>query len=129
VPSAPAKLCSKPGCRGVVRDGTCSVCGPVKAKTGWRDDRGTRQERGYDKAWRAVRAEAIRRNEERNGGVCVCVLCGEPIWNRKEIHADHVVPFCGLGDPLRLDVDNVAVQHFRCHMRKTAKQRRTGQTE
>ena len=41
----------------------------------------------------------------------------------ESIHGDHIVPFTGLDDPLRLDPNNVRLSHPRCHMAKTAKQR------
>jgi hypothetical protein len=54
----------------------------------------------------------------------ICSLCNEPIENEREIHVDHIQAFDGPDDPLRLDKSNVRVTHFRCHMRRTARQRR-----
>ncbi len=52
----------------------------------------------------------------------ICELCGKPVVDT--IHVDHIVPHKGKDDPLRLDMDNMRVTHMRCHMSRTAKQRR-----
>jgi hypothetical protein len=116
-----AKICRRPGCRGLVRDGACSVCGPVST-SGWKahGEQGTRQERGYDAAWYRLRAAVIEERLIEGGGVVICELCGRPIVG-EPIHADHRVPFRGLADPLRLDPGNVRLSHETCHMRHTAR--------
>jgi 5-methylcytosine-specific restriction endonuclease McrA len=98
---------------------------------GWKDDRGTRQERGYDEPWRKARAECIRRKtfEAATSGESaypICELCGKPVVDRREIHVDHITPFKGKDDPLRLDHENMRITHMRCHMRRTARQSHEG---
>lgn len=56
----------------------------------------------------------------------ICEMCKQPIEVVKEIHVDHIRPFDGVNDPLRLDRDNLRVVHMRCHMRHTAKVRHKG---
>ena len=52
----------------------------------------------------------------------ICELCKRPVDHVREIHVDHIVPFDGIDDPRRLDMDNLRVTHMRCHMSRTAKQ-------
>lgn len=125
-----SRLCSKAGCRGIVRNSVCSVCGPVIRRSGWRNTTaGTRQQRGYDDAWLRVRKLVIERELVRIAEHCelpyiICQLCNEPIYSKREMHVDHIKPFNGIDDPLRLDVSNLRVVHARCHMRRTAEQRK-----
>jgi 5-methylcytosine-specific restriction endonuclease McrA len=114
------RLCCNFGCRGLIADGVCSGCGPVH---GWTHSTSASR-RGYDKAWEALRAELIR-EASRQAAVAGelwprCALCGNPM--RGEIHADHIEPFNGPGDPRRLDPANVRLVHRRCHMARTRKQ-------
>ena len=120
----PARTCGRPGCNGIIRDDVCSRCGPVK-RTGWKDDtqRGTRSERGYDNDWLRLRKVFIEQKtyEAAMGGESaypICELCGEPV--RTSLHVDHIVPHAGIGDPLRLDMNNLRITHMRCHMQHTA---------
>jgi 5-methylcytosine-specific restriction endonuclease McrA len=58
-------------------------------------------------------------------GKARCAICGKLIvGNRKNVHVDHIVPFRGLNDPLRLDQTNWQLLHPACHSRKTATDRR-----
>ena len=81
--------------------------------------------RGYDAAWRRLRKEVIAEHRERSmmAGMAadpLCALCGLPV-SEDEIHADHIVPFSGVDDPLRLDKRNIRIVHKRCHMSHTAR--------
>jgi hypothetical protein len=128
MPSAPGKLCNRNGCRGVVRQRVCSVCGPRPAiGTGWKGNgqQGTRQARGYDAAWYRLRAAVIEQRTREGGGVVVCEACRRPIVN-EPIHADHRREFHGLDDPLRLDAQNVQLLHRSCHMSRTGARNRAG---
>ncbi len=122
MPTKPARLCCKPGCRGVVRDGVCSACGPVK-RCGWRSDkqRGNRHRRGYDNDWaRLAKAfwEAAKRQAIDEGGRWPrCALCGEEVVEGQQ-HIDHKHGFDGLNDPRRLDWNELQVTHARCNVRK-----------
>ena len=106
MPTAPARLCKRSGCRGLVHGSVCSVCGPVQT-SGWSNRNGTRQSRGYGADWQRLRAAIIRHRKTEQGGVAICGDCVLPIIGR--IHADHRIAFKGTGDPLRLDPDNVVL--------------------
>ena len=127
---APSRLCSKPGCKGIIRDNTCSLCGSVRR--GWQadTDRGTRQQRGYDAAWTRLRNAFVQqqRLESMQAGIGInplCAICGVAVrdW---ELHVDHIRPFNGADDPLRLDPSNLQVTHARCNLSKAAKTRGQG---
>ena len=57
MPLRAPSACRKPGCRGLVRNGVCSVCGPLKrhAQQQHDDQRGTAAQRGYDGRWQRRR--------------------------------------------------------------------------
>ncbi len=57
----PARYCKRPGCRGVVRDGTCSRCGPTKRKRA-PDKREGSAKRGYNYRWQRVRKVYLAAN-------------------------------------------------------------------
>jgi 5-methylcytosine-specific restriction protein A len=120
---APARTCSKPGCRGIVRESICTICGPQR-RGGWQPDaqRGTRHQRGYDAAWVALRKQFIldKTMEAVESGASlfpICQICHNPVEKSGEIHVDHIKAFEGLEDPLRLDAGNLRITHYRCHMR------------
>lgn len=52
----------------------------------------------------------------------LCALCGKPVEG--QIHVDHIIPFHGLDDPLRLNKANLRIMDKRCHMQRTAKDAR-----
>jgi hypothetical protein len=123
------RICGKPGCRGVVRDGVCSGCGPRRT-SGWQNANGSRQSRGYDDSWIKLRSCFVqqKRREAVDAGRSldpICALCDRPIERAKEIHVDHIVAFGNLQDPLRLDSTNLRAVHIACHMRHTARARRS----
>lgn len=70
--------------------------------------RPSRQQRGYDADWYRLRAEHLASNP-------VCVRCGGPATD-----VDHVQPFNGVDDPLRLDSTNLQSICNICHGSKTA---------
>lgn len=57
-----ASACRKPGCPGLVRDGACSVCGPLRRESQRQHDerRGSASSRGYDRRWQWIRALYLR---------------------------------------------------------------------
>ena len=121
MPSAPSRICGRNGCQGLVQGSACSRCGS-RRQTGWKygKERGTRQAVGYDAAWYRLRAAAIERHRQENGGLVICEFCGRPIVD-EPIHADHRIPFAALDDPLRLDPTNIRLAHGSCHMSATAR--------
>ena len=128
-----ARTCGKPGCKGIIRDNVCSVCGEVK-RSGWRDDRwrGTATNRGYDVVWsrlrRVVIEDATMRAAVRGlSAFPICEICSQPIEDTSEIDVDHIEPFKGRDDPLRLNRDNLRVLHRACHMRRHRTTQRGGE--
>lgn len=111
-PSKPGRLCSKPGCRGIVRGGVCSGCGPVK-RHGWKHTQ-TRQQRGYDAAWLRLRDRYIAEHP-------LCEQCEAEGRITIAEQVDHIREFAGRDDPLRLDWGNLRSLCERCHMTKTAR--------
>ncbi len=67
--------------------------------------------RGYDGAWRALRREVL-------DATPICVLCHQ----RRATEVDHIVPFRGLHDPLRLARSNLRSVCAPCHRSRTARQ-------
>ena len=126
--SASARTCGRPGCRGVVRSGVCSACGPV-VRTSWQaKGRGTRHARGYDAAWARLRAAFIeeKRMEAMQMGISsqpICEMCKQPVPDG-QVHVDHTKEFHGKDDPLRLDRSNLRIMHARCHMQRTGRESR-----
>ena len=116
-----ARTCSRPGCYGFIKDDVCTQCGRAYRRWGSRS-RATAAQRGYDAAWRKVRGEYIRERvmaavEAGISPYPICEICQKPIVG--EIHVDHKIPFNGMDDPHRLDINNLRVAHRACHMRTT----------
>jgi len=75
----------------------------------WSDaQRGTRQERGYDKTWLRLRAAKLAEDP-----LCERCLAAGQTQEAHEVH--HKIPFQGLDDPLRLDWDNLESLCRPCH--------------
>jgi len=82
-----------------------------------RDRRRSSAKRGYDAAWRRLRDAYVAEHPECED----CLLRGLHTPARE---VDHVIPFQGLGDPLRLDKRNLRSLCRRHHARKTAADKR-----
>ena len=67
--------------------------------------------RGYDSAWRRLRAEVLRAEP-------LCRLCR----TAPATEVDHIVAFHGVHDPLRLSPGNLRPVCAPCHRRRTARQ-------
>lgn len=82
----PAAACRKPGCAGRVRDGVCSVCGPLRRQVQWTVDerRGSASSRGYDRRWQRIRAMYLRAHP-----LCVDCQAGRRTTAATEVH--HIV--------------------------------------
>jgi 5-methylcytosine-specific restriction protein A len=69
--------------------------------------------RGYGHDWTDLRAWWIQRQP-------LCQDClEEGVTNCEQIEVDHVIPFRGVHDPLRLDVGNLRSRCKRHHQLKT----------
>lgn len=107
MPTRAARPCGKNDCPGLVRDGVCSLCGPVSRRTD--RERGTAAQRGYGARWQRLRKLYIRKHP-------VCVECGAPATD-----VDHIVPRrCGGSD----DESNLQALCATCHNRKTNREMR-----
>lgn len=114
MPSKPKRRCITPGCPGLWDGERCTVCGRTRPKVGWRSDkiRGTRQQRGYDKAWLKLRACKLKQEP-----LCEECLRAGKTTVATEVH--HRVPFRGRNDPLRLALHNLESLCKQCHQQKT----------
>jgi 5-methylcytosine-specific restriction endonuclease McrA len=80
------------------------------------DPRKTRQARGYDREWEILRAAFLRRWLVERGPYCA--QCGRLLVLGRQTHVDHVIPFRGVADPLRLDEGNLQVLCEPCNSGK-----------
>ena len=69
--------------------------------------RGSKHERGYDAHWDKI-SRVVRSARP------VCELCHDA----PSQDVDHIVPFNGLRDPLRVEIDNLQAVCRPCHNRK-----------
>lgn len=118
MPSKAPTACKRPGCRGLVRGGVCSVCGDLRRQTAAEHDerRGSSRARGYDAQWERVRVMALARDSG------LCCLCGRPA-----VLVDHILPIRDGGE--RLDLDNLQSLCRRCHDAKTVEDVRKRRAE
>jgi 5-methylcytosine-specific restriction enzyme A len=115
MPTAPLRTCSgSANCRNLVAKGRCATCSSKREQ-----HRGSRHARGYNAAWVRLVEEFWADPAHR-----FCVRCA--LRGRQELarEVDHVVPFKGLDDPLRLDRTNLQGLCGLCHRQKTAEQQR-----
>lgn len=90
------------------------VAGMAKAGSGFaRTDGLTRQQRGYGADWERVRARVLADEP-------LCRLCR----TARATEVDHIRPFQGLADPLRLARPNLRPVCAPCHRARTARQAR-----
>lgn len=78
------RACVHPGCRGIVRDGVCSVCGPGRASRAHDEQRGSAASRGYDRRWRAKRLAYLRKHP-------LCVECAGAGLTVAATDVDHII--------------------------------------
>ena len=79
------------------------------------DLRPSASERGYDRQWAELREWYARRYP-------LCEHCLEAGLTVPVHEVDHIIPFDGPGDALRLDPANLQSLCRPCHAKKTAKQ-------
>jgi 5-methylcytosine-specific restriction enzyme A len=62
MPTKAPAACKRSGCPGLVRDGVCSVCGPLRAAVQRQHDeqRGSAAQRGYGARWQRLRGMVLR---------------------------------------------------------------------
>jgi 5-methylcytosine-specific restriction protein A len=99
--SAPTRYCLTPRCGNKVTAGHC----PEHARRQGQERtlrQGTRHERGYDNQWVKLRDWFIKQPEN-----ALCRMCEQEGRAIESAEVDHIVPFRGLDDPLRLDPTNL----------------------
>ena len=111
--------CAKPGCPGLVDppERYCSDHAAYGAAKQQEHDnwRGTSCSRGYDRAWRAVAALALRRD----CGTCQYCLARKIVSTATEVH--HIKPVAEY-PLLRLVLSNLVSLCHPCHQAETAKE-------
>ena len=117
MPQRAPTACRRPGCRGLVRAGVCSVCGPLRRQSAAEHDerRGDATERGYDARWRRVRHLHLLAEP-------LCRMCREAGRVRPAVLVDHITPIRDGG--ARLDDDNLQSLCRQCHDEKPAEDAR-----
>lgn len=111
--SAP-RPCQYPGCGVLVPAGRCEK--HVRKERAQLDERrGSSSSRGYDYRWRKLRDAHLTQNP-------LCVNCAEKGLIEQAEEVDHIVPFQGKDDRLRLDPHNLQSLCGPCHRVKTAHQ-------
>jgi 5-methylcytosine-specific restriction enzyme A len=106
VPNKPPTVCCKPGCRGLVRNGTCNVCGTSGRTPDIRPPAATR---GYDQQWRGY-VKVFRRAHP------LCALCeAEGRLTPTEI-VHHLDPVAD-GNPALCEAERLLAVCRQCHER------------
>lgn len=88
MPRRAAGTCLRPGCKGLVHDGVCSVCGEDARKRSSAEydaQRGTSTERGYGRLWRKLRLMFLSENP-------LCVECELDGLVVAATDVDHIIP-------------------------------------
>jgi 5-methylcytosine-specific restriction enzyme A len=114
MPDRAARPCLKLGCPGLVRNGRCSLCGPMSSEREYDQARGTAAQRGYGARWQKLRRLYLRRYP-------VCVLCGRPATD-----VDHILPRRRGGSDHETNLQALCAS---CHARKTNQELRQGRGE
>lgn len=110
VATSALKVCNHPGCYAATRESYC----PNHARRP-KDTRGHAAERGYDYQWQKLRKAYWQAHP-------LCEECARNGAAREAQDIDHIRPFSGKSDPLRLDWSNLQSLCRACHRRKTLKQ-------
>lgn len=75
----------------------------------------SRHERGYDTDWVKLREAYIQQNY-------LCENCLKHDTTSPAKIVDHIIPFKGIDDPLRLDSSNLQSLCIKCNNRKTSRE-------
>ena len=106
--SIPSRITAPPG----------RLAAPVTAGTGFaRTDGLSAAARGYDAAWRRMRLQVLAAEP-------LCRFCAAEGRVTAATDVDHIEPFHGLADPLRLALGNCRPLCRTCHLQRTARQAR-----
>lgn len=110
----PGRACTRPGCPGVVRDGECSSCGPLRRQRAaterhYDEERGSSSQRGYGRRWRRLRIQVLAAEP-------LCRECAERGLVVVATDVDHIVPKRNSGTD---ELSNLEPLCHSCHSRKT----------
>ena len=107
---------SRPAPRLTALPGRLAATGASGATAGWqRADGASSAARGYGADWRRLRERVLAEEP-------LCRACAAAGRTSAADQVDHIRPFRGLLDPLRLDRGNLQPLCAACHTRKTARQ-------
>lgn len=111
VPTRAPTACRRAGCAGLVRDGVCSLCGPLRAVRDAQSDatRGTAAQRGYGGRWQRWRALFLRAHP-------LCAECQRAGRVRPATDVHHVVAKRAGGSD---EESNLMALCHSCHSRIT----------
>ena len=119
MPHAAARACAKDACTGLVRNGTCNVCGPIRRgkDRAYDEHRGTSSQRGYDSTWQKLRrmilaGEPLCRRCQNGGGQ---MTGGRVITPATEVH--HIIAKRNGGEDT---FENLEPLCKSCHSKATA---------
>jgi 5-methylcytosine-specific restriction enzyme A len=117
MPKAAPRPCTHPGCKAYATNG--GRCDDHK-RVGWNEwqaAKGNNVQRGYGKAWRALRAEAMRRDSH------LCQCCLEEGVYTPATDVDHITPKALGGTD---ELGNLQALCRPCHREKTAQEATQG---
>jgi len=107
MPTAPSRPCAQPACPALVTH--TRYCTDHADHSRDRDRwRGTAASRGYDAAWRKVRALALKRDRY----LCLNCIKGDRVTPAEDVH--HVAPI-RVAPERRLDLNNLMSVCRPCH--------------
>lgn len=112
MPQRAPTACRTPGCNGLVRNGVCSKCGPVRRQAAAQHDerRGSAAQRGYGGRWQRLRAAFLAAHP-------LCEVCDRAGRVEPATDVHHIVPRRAGGQ----DIDsNLQALCHACHSRITA---------
>lgn len=111
MPSRAGIACMRPGCPGIVRNGVCSTCGPLRKPrmVEYDSTRGTSAARGYGYRWRQLRENFILDHP-------LCVECAALGLTVAATDVDHIVAKRNGGTD---DESNLQALCHACHSAKT----------
>ena len=108
----PGSACRRSGCPGIVHDGVCSTCGPLRKRSRAEHDakRGTAAQRGYGSRWRRLRELFLRAHP----------LCADCLRHGRAVAATDVHHLVAKRDGGGDDESNLEALCHSCHSRRTA---------
>ena len=112
MPSKAPSACRRHGCAGLVRDGVCSVCGPVRRQSQAAHDeqRGNAAQRGYGGRWQRLRVAFLDQYP-----LCAHCLQVGRVEPATDVH--HITPRRDGGSDR---YDNLLALCHACHSKVTA---------